>query len=793
MSDQVGNELDEFVTDTLRNNLLGLPLDLPTINMTRAREAGVPALNVLRRRVFNDTNDSQLKPYDSWIDFGLGLKHPESLINFVAAYGTHPSITSKTTLADKRAAAKLIVDPAIDADPADIPADSLDFLGSSGTWANNGTSSTTGLDDVDLWVGGLAEKTNLFGGLLGSTFNYVFENQLLDLQNGDRLYYLARTPGMNLRTQLEGNSFAEMVMRNTTAHTLKADAFATADCKFQVGRLTFGTGTIVNDDPLTECNERELLLRMPDGTVRYKERNTIDPPGINGQAVYNGTAGVDRIYGGVDNDTFLGNEGNDIIEGNDGADVALGGDGNDRITDLAGDDVPKGGPGNDAIDAGPGLDIVMGGEGKDFTNGGAYANETFGGEDDDFVIAGDGTDTVFGDSGDDWEEGGKGQDLLCGDSCAPFFDDPNKPGHDVLIGQDGEEDYDAEGGDDILIADAGIERNAGAGGFDWSTHERDTLAADSDLNLSLIGVPLPAGVFRDRYQEVEALSGGAKNDILRGDDVIPTQAGGAGFTGCDALDQAGLNRISGLDDLIPPLNTPLADVVANASVDKCPLTGPNVWGDGNVIIGGGGSDLIEGRGADDVIDGDKALRVRLSVRSAPTTLPELGSTDLMESVAKSGNFGPGTTGMTLQQAVFAGLVDPGNIVAVREITDGNVAGDIDTAVFSDVRANYTLTRDGAALVVNHTGGAATDGIDRLTNVERLRFTDQTIAIGAPAAPVIGAATAGNGQATVRWTPAGGSAVGITSFNVRVVRASAPPPCRSVPIAWWPTRTRPAWS
>ena len=27
--DQVGNELDEFVTETLRNNLLGLPLDLP--------------------------------------------------------------------------------------------------------------------------------------------------------------------------------------------------------------------------------------------------------------------------------------------------------------------------------------------------------------------------------------------------------------------------------------------------------------------------------------------------------------------------------------------------------------------------------------------------------------------------------------------------------------------------------------------------------------------------------------------------------------------------------------------
>ena len=28
-SDQVGNEIDEFVTEVLRNNLVGLPLDLP--------------------------------------------------------------------------------------------------------------------------------------------------------------------------------------------------------------------------------------------------------------------------------------------------------------------------------------------------------------------------------------------------------------------------------------------------------------------------------------------------------------------------------------------------------------------------------------------------------------------------------------------------------------------------------------------------------------------------------------------------------------------------------------------
>ena len=153
---------------------------------------------------------------------------------------------------------------------------------STGAWANSGGKTITGVDNIDLWVGGLAERTNLFGGLLGSTFNYVFENQLTNLQNGDRFYYLARTPGMNLRAQLEGNSFAELVMRNTHAHTLKADPFATADCKFELGNITWPATTVgssgklitgagsVQDDPTSECDENEQLLRMADGTIRYR-------------------------------------------------------------------------------------------------------------------------------------------------------------------------------------------------------------------------------------------------------------------------------------------------------------------------------------------------------------------------------------------------------------------------------------------------------------------------------------------------------------------------------------------
>src|SRR6185295_5674810 len=114
-------------------------------------------------------------------------------------------------------------------------ADRLDFLNSAGIYANlagaDGIPGTfddvtiTGVDNIDFWVGGLAEEQAPFGGLLGSTFNFVFENQLEALQNGDRFYYLSRTAGLNFGTELENNTFANLVMLNTDAKHLPADIF----------------------------------------------------------------------------------------------------------------------------------------------------------------------------------------------------------------------------------------------------------------------------------------------------------------------------------------------------------------------------------------------------------------------------------------------------------------------------------------------------------------------------------------------------------------------------------------
>jgi hypothetical protein len=279
---------------------------------------------------------------------------------------------------------------------------------------------------------------------------------------------------------------------------------------------------------------------------------------------------------------------------------------------------------------------------------------------------------------------------------------------------------------------------------------------------------------RDRFNETEALSGGPLDDKLRGDDLPPSTLGGGGFLGCDVLDQTSLDRISGLDALVPDLTTPSGPIIANAQTNACNISGP-VWGDGNILLGGAGSDLLEGRGANDILDGDKYLSVRLSVRDHNNPFVEIGSAALMESQYlrdPQGNL----TGPTLQQAVFAGTVNPGDIVAVREIlTPANSLG-VDTAVFSDVLANYTITSNAdGSTTVSHLAGAGADGTDTLWNVELLRFVDQTVPVAGATPPANQAATGAPG---ITGTPQAGVTLSATNGSIADADGIA-----SVSFAW----------
>ena len=142
------------------------------------------------------------------------------------------------------------------------------------------------------------------------------------------------------------------------------------------------------------------------------------------------------------------------------------------------------------------------------------------------------------------------------------------------------------------------------------------------------------------------------------------------------------------------------------------------FGSGNIILGGAGSDILEGRGGDDIIDGDAWLNVQIGVYD------DLAHTNLLTR----------HNSMTeLTAAIFAGTINPGQLGIIREIRttalDGTPIGpDFDTAKFSDVSANYEVTFEDGRWVVSHVidGAAGPDGTDILRNIERLQFSDLAI-------------------------------------------------------------------
>ncbi len=197
-----------------------------------------------------------------------------------------------------------------------------------------------------------------------------------------------------------------------------------------------------------------------------------------------------------------------------------------------------------------------------------------------------------------------------------------------------------------------------------------------------------------------------------------------------------------------------------------------MWGDGNILLGGGGSDLIEGRGADDIIDGDKYLNVRLSVRNGAGV--EIGSAGVnqtgqsaMTSQMRDSNGALILGGKTLQQAVFAGDVDPGNIVAVREIVDPPASDHGVDRHRGVLRASGQLH--------HHPGRRARHG-DRQRRHRRDRHGPerraaavhrrQTVTVAVPNAPTNVTATRGNRSATVTWVRSGRERCGDRELRLR---------------------------
>ncbi len=732
---QVGNEIDEFVTEALRNNLLGLPLDLPAINLARGRDTGIPSLNAARREFYGPTGDAELKPYTSWADFVQHMKHPESLINFIAAYGTHSTITSAITLADKRAAAADLV-----LGGATAPADRVDFLNSTGAWTSTAGAdgvlhtaddvTITGLDNVDFWVGGLAEEKMPFGGMLGSTFNFVFENQMEKLQDGDRFYYLERTASMDFGAELENNTFSSLVMANTDATHLPGRVFLTPAYTLEVNQANQYNPSVIagpdgivgtlddlpaNADPFGP-SVHPIGSPRTDFLTPLVIRDNPATPGLDTNylhytgaetVVLGGTPGNDvLIAGDSDDDTVYGDAGNDRIDGGYGNDQLFGGTGDDIITDIGGDDVIHGEDGNDVIQGGNGLNLILGQAGQDFIITGEDLADTSGGLGNDFILGSKANEFARGGEGDDWIQGGSA-DGVAGDNFDPFGNDPIN-GNDVFMGDGGPDNFDGEGGDDIMIGSPSeADRFIGFSGYDWATFKDDPAGVTIGLNSRLRffdqpAVPGSTASILARLDLVEGLSGSSHADFLSGDDSTAALLAVAGAKGSVLTN---FDLISGLRAFVGSAGFG-ADGIGGTADDK--------FDGGNIVLGGAGSDVIEGRGGDDLIDGDKWLNVRISVRqNIDGTGPEIATFDSMTP---------------LVPLMLNGTYNPGQLQVVREILTAP-GPDFDTALFSGNFADYTVVENVNGTVTVTDNVAARDGVDTLSNIERLQFSDQALVLG----------------------------------------------------------------
>jgi Ca2+-binding RTX toxin-like protein len=794
LSRDVGNAIDEFIVTDVRSNLLGLPLDLGALNIARGRDTGIPSLNNTRAQLYNDTGLADLRPYDSWADFALHIKNAASLVNFIAAYGTHSTITSAITMADKRAAAELLMFGG-----AGEPLDRLDFLNATGAWIPDGAGTNDdtrgGLNLVDLWIGGLAEANPEFGGMLGSTFNYVFEAQMENLQNGDRMYYLTRTQGTNLLNQLEPNTFSDLVMRNTMlgdkyATHLNAALFVTPDRFIELDRgiaqTDYNGALALGNDPLG------VTRRYTASTSTVVDGNH-DVGGylrvVGGEHyVLGGTEGNDTLYGDRGIDALWGDGGNDYLNAGTESDNVFGGDGDDIIEDPFGDDILRGNLGNDVISSARGADILFGDQGNDFILLGQDASEVFGGTGDDFILGGVGSDGLLGNEGNDWIEGGAGFDGITGDNSELFFNSPII-GHDVLFGHGDETDFDAESGDDIMAGAGGtVTRYNGMFGFDWGIAKNEALGVNYDLLPAVLPI-LPSKILRDRFDLVEAASGWKNDDKLNGDERghvngVSTPGAVTAVFAEHILDAEGIARIDGMQAWLGGALTTLFGA------------GTTTFRDGNILLGGGGNDLMQGRGGYDLIDGDAWLNVRIKI-VIPSGLNAgiYSAESLNTDKTVSGQFAgkvykvvngvpdfsqPAFGGASLTALLLNRTINPGQMSIVREILNStNADNETDTAIF---RGNYeeydiegrvttgvngtgtvvtvaadlngdgfisvrdrdngavgaTVIRNGAPVVLN-SRGTLTDDTDLVKNIEMLRFADQTIQIHGKATLSINAA------------------------------------------------------
>ncbi|MCK1404900.1 peroxidase family protein [Bradyrhizobium sp. 76] len=815
MSQQVSNEVDEFVTPAMQQTLLGQALDLGAINIARGRDVGMPTLNEVRKQLHDalvaeraaDPNTPHhsnlivdaLNPYTSWAEYGSQMQHPESLVDFIAAYAFDGDLTKAQELIDIESG---VIVSGSGAHGYTID-DAIGFLNNNYTGPNAELATGEGaFNNIDFWIGGLAEL-HVFTGQLGTTFNAIFEDQMERLMDGDRFYYIYRLQdSLNIDTDLGHaivtEQFKDIIERTTGVMHLNGDVMGYSDSTLELARKVMpGTAlTAVRGQDILDITGNHVManqgdlqydlghnLIMQDYKTAHAYGDVLAANDANGihMGIYSGVGGGTAGNGtvlhksntdlGFVNQAYIADFRPDLGENPDGTpasgynshETLAGTDYNDWIDAGNGDDTVYGDKGDDVLDGKAGADHLYGGDGQDVLYGGDIEDFLDGGEGDDIiyagtsagaldvVIGGGGNDKLYGEAGIDEIYGGSGDDYIDagGDTDLAFGDS----GNDIMFGGDGPDELRGGLGDDMLSGGSGADVLKGEGGDDllFGGIGQNALNGDSDELLGDVGFDM--SVFSDTNIVLDAAAD------LRNQNLVA--AGGA----------APYNPFSQLwADLEGVVGSKFADRIIGDDGD-------------NWLIGGGGNDTfgttlantdgLVGSGGNDVIIGG---HIRLD-----TLIGTYGGyTDGFDANGNATHSVTGTltggllanSGAGIHTELFAKhytdlLMSERNKDLVLG-KDSGADGTSDTVILSGNRLDYSIAainyasaHEGAVVaykITDHGGlnpdgsaRAPSDGTDLLIGIHKLQFADgtvdvdQLVNIPATGAPVISDATPTEGQ------------------------------------------------
>jgi Ca2+-binding RTX toxin-like protein len=413
----------------------------------------------------------------------------------------------------------------------------------------------------------------------------------------------------------------------------------------------------------------------------------IAPDGSSTSAALQGGSGNDKLSGNFLDDILVGNAGDDTLTGNGGKDQLDGGAGNDSLYGGRGDDRLAGGDGADELSGGEGNDLLDGGAGADTLSDTAGNNRLDGGAGNDrllsggkggsnVLIGGEGDDLLSSNTGNDSLDGGSGADLL---SVTTYYYGQAATAYTVAL-QGGD-------GNDVLqiSSEAWAVLSVTASGGDGA----DTFRLAPDLSGTAITITDFNAAAGDKLG-IEAVGSYSfplySNPFVTGQLALQ-QVGADTFLRYDPNGHADLASASTLAML---KNVTASTLTANAFVqgfDPHAATSAvnNTGGDGadsfvggnlaDTLAGGNGNDSLTGMGGNDILRGD-------------------AGNDLL--IGGGGN----------------------------DQLDGGAG--LDYAGFMWSMDNYIIVKNGAKVAVGNLLG--TDGVDGLTGVERLIFSDRMYAL-----------------------------------------------------------------